>query len=672
MIYSKRGQKIDSLDDISEGSRIMAFILLSKKTVIRTVIVGWLLCLWVFYRVSKRIDIDIYDNNVVESLYTKVGRHEELKNIKLHSSVYDTIIEQEGLGRALNDHSFKQRCNLYVNTLMKNESNFIGPHLHFGFNRADYNTEDLSDAWKVIRKEEQTLHDYLTHLKIYNKCYIDAPEDAKFIKEQRKLMSRKSPIDFGMSDMLQYTCGEVEARLYPWLSFEMPVYMKWDGTTTRFPKKQNKLMDRFTRPCFLSNFKDNLKGRGIVLTIADSHLELTIRLVQLLRALENTLPIEIIYYKNLSEDSRNKLIEACRREYKLKNSLLPPQDISFIDVSTAVKPKCIEKFGNFGNKILATLFNSFEEMILLDADTVVLEKPEFFFGLRKYQKAGTMFYKDRLAVEYRPKSDVMFFKKMMPSLMDSLFFNIPQTTGYTLDRKFFQGLNHYMESGLVVINRKRHFSQALIMSQLIFHLPIQARVYGDKELFWLAFVVSGNENYAFNDHFLAAIGYVTPNIERLPSKYGAMEVCSNHPGHINDEDNHSLLWFNSGFRHCGQNNKIDFQKEFEIGKRYTHLKTVLEFEAFFKNRLVLRDAVIPPHVVLEADNLEGEPSRSWISLSAYCAGYTWCGYSKIGGLYDRDNKKYNIQDGILIHFADREVKKFDLLGDAWTNSEFLS
>ncbi|CUM55661.1 uncharacterized protein AC631_02865 [Debaryomyces fabryi] len=650
----------------------MALKSISKKTVIRTIALGWILCFWIFYHINKKIEINIEDSDIVKSLYDKVGRHQELKNIKLHSSVYDTIIEKEGLGETLNDHSFKQRCNLYMNTLMKNDSNFIGPHLHFGFNRDDYKTEDLSDAWKVIRREEQTLHDYFTHLKIYNKCYLDSPEDERFIKEQRKLMSSKSLISFGISDLLRYTCRQLEERLYPWLSFEMPAYMKWDGSASRFPKKQNKMMDRFTRPCFLSNFKNNLKGRGIVLTISDGHLDLTIRLIKLLRALENTLPIEVIYYKDLSESSISKLIEVSRREFKSNDNVLPPQDISFIDVSSAVKPKYIDKFGNFGNKILATLFNSFEEMILMDADTVVLEKPEFFFGLRKYQKTGTMFYKDRLAVEYRPKSDLMFFKKMMPSLMDSLFFNIPQTTGYTLDRKFFQGLNHYMESGLVVINRQRHFSQALIMSQLIFHLPVQARVYGDKELFWLAFVVSGNENYSFNDHFLAAIGYVTPDIERLPSKYDAREICSNHPAHINDENSHSLLWFNSGFQHCGQNDKVDFQREFEAGKRYTHLKTITEFESFFKNRLVIRDAVIPPHDIIEADNLEEEPSRSWTNMRDYCAGYTWCGYSKIGGLYDREKKKYNVQDGILIHFTNSEIEKFERLGDVWIDNEFLS
>ena len=32
-------------------------------------------------------------------------------------------------------------------------------------------------------------------------------------------------------------------------------------------------------------------------------------------------------------------------------------------------------------------------------------------------------------------------------------------------------------------------------------------------------------------------------------------------GHISDEDDRSLLWFNSGFRFCHEANNIDYQEE---------------------------------------------------------------------------------------------------------------
>ena len=47
-------------------------------------------------------------------------------------------------------------------------------------------------------------------------------------------------------------------------------------------------------------------------------------------------------------------------------------------------------------------------------------------------------------------------------------FNIPIMTSYTLNRSFFKGLFHYMESGLVVLNRDMHYSSFLTMVQMNF------------------------------------------------------------------------------------------------------------------------------------------------------------------------------------------------------------
>ena len=44
---------------------------------------------------------------------------------------------------------------------------------------------------------------------------------------------------------------------------------------------------------------------------------------------------------------------------------------------------------DFANKFLATLFNSFDEFILLDADTVLTQSPSYFFNLPQYLETGT-------------------------------------------------------------------------------------------------------------------------------------------------------------------------------------------------------------------------------------------------------------------------------------------
>ena len=77
-------------------------------------------------------------------------------------------------------------------------------------------------------------------------------------------------------------------------------------------------------------------------------------------------------------------------------------------------------------------------------------------------------------------------------------------------------------------------------------------------MFWLSLSILGDENFEFNKHPAAAIGQITPYQERIkglktvPESLISKEICSNHPAHINDEDNHTLLWFNSGFKFCNQ------------------------------------------------------------------------------------------------------------------------
>ncbi|EGV64054.1 hypothetical protein CANTEDRAFT_105484 [Yamadazyma tenuis ATCC 10573] len=498
---------------------------------------------------------------------------------------------------------------------------------------------DYTRTWKDIKLQEQKIHDYVTHLRVFNKCYLESP----------------------MESLLNVT--DVSRRLFPWLSNKYPRIEDHEGNKLRVVDDASTL-----HLPFLRRVHDNLNGKGIVLTISDDHVDNTLRLMRILRFHRNQLPIQIVYYKNLSSESRDKIVNFARTKRMQDLGLdplsedLPVQTVYFVDVSDSIDPRYLNKFEGFGNKILAVLFNTFKEMVLLDADTVPMIPPEEFFDIPKYQVNGTIFFKDRKAVEYRPENDLIFFKKMMPSKFDTLSFGINQPSNYSLDRDFFHGLNHYMESGLVVINREQHFFHSLVMAQLNFIYPVSARIYGDKELFWLSFLMLGEERFAFNKHFSAAIGDLTPMDERFKDigkakKLKSQEVCSNHPAHISDGDDHTLLWFNSGFKFCGQ--EFDAAKDFDAKKRYTKFKTLKDFEIFFNDKLVIKYAVIPPSEIITVDNTDGESNRSWMNMRQYCNGYTWCAYSSIG-----ENPEPGMQ-GLVVEYSAEETEFFGVLGDLW-------
>ena len=89
---------------------------------------------------------------------------------------------------------------------------------------------------------------------------------------------------------------------------------------------------------------------------------------------------------------------------------------------------------------------------------------------------------------------------MGPSTVDQMMFDIPIMTNYTTTRELFRGLQHYMESGLVMINKDKHLNSILMITQINLIGPITGKVWGDKELFWLGFAINGDEEYYFDDN----------------------------------------------------------------------------------------------------------------------------------------------------------------------------
>lgn len=656
-------------------------------------------------------------DSIMDYFAKSFKRNAKLDSLKTKSSIYKDIFSDMNMYDFLSKNLFQDRCKIYFNHLSVNDPDWmVNPDRGFVFNREAYKhfdsyrdeklkdiqnkineakekgerydppsddeiRQEYEDLRKAVLNDEQTLHDYIAHVRIFEKCFMGASDgadrkDVSFAKTQRNFLKKsitylRTSADKASGQLFtnKIDPGSVEQKLFPWLTKKLPVFTRWDGkrfdfpgSTMRFPHKKSS---------FLNEYKSRLNGKGIVLTLGDGHVTDATRFIRLLRYLGNTYPIQVVYHSNLSEESQHNLVRAARDPFEG----YPTVDLWFVNADRSIEGKYKEKFTGFANKIMATMFNSFEEMILCDADSVLLENPSYFFKLKKFIDTGSFFYKDRATGYFRPTDDMIFFKKLMPSIEDSAIFNIAQTTDYTLDNEFFHGLADYLESGVVVMDRKRHFMQPLFMSILNFYEPVIKRIYGDKELFWLGLSLGGDEEYGVNDHFAAAIGEFTPDHERHKDigsiKYmRSKEICSNHPAHISDEDNLTLVWFNSGFRHCGNSFKPDLNWEEEFNKktRYTRINNIDEFKTFFKSELKITNAIIPPYDRSMLRNIDNEPEKPW-NLANYCRGYLWCAYSLIGGYYVEDDvTKDNLKAGHIITFTPEKVKSFEEAAKIWLAS----
>ena len=207
--------------------------------------------------------------------------------------------------------------------------------------------------------------------------------------------------------------------------------------------------------------------------------------------------------------------------------------------------------------------------------------------------------------------------------------------------------------------------------ELNFYEPVTKRSHGDKELFWLAMAISGEENYVFDENYAAAIGVTTPASDR-PKVDGhtpreSVELCSPHPGHVSSEDN-ALVWINSGFLYCSKSPQLDFEKEAEHKDRLKWLHTAEEFKAFYTSPLRIQSAIIPPMDLHNwAINNDDEPSRGWFMDSRYCSGYMWCAYLSIGGTTKTGENNKRV--GRVIDFSVREQEMFQYYGDIWVGLE---
>lgn len=590
---------------------------------------------------------------------------------------------------------------------------------------------------------EQRMHDIAAHVRIFNKCYVtndDVDEDRALkllVNDQKTFMGQRTIVEKYQTkqDDRQLRTGKfhgidvIERKVYPFLSLGFPMYESWKGKSLyRPPRKEDynfkgsdydevwapshkalaqgrgaasPTQTKFgKKSLFLNIFKNSLNGRGLVLLIGDKHVNDAVRLIHLLRALDNRFPIEVVYFDNLNAHSKQALVNAAREKMIVPPELykdlppqyvktsdyshtnergevvgLRPQEIWFVNVNNAIAKPYRNKFQGFANKFFATIFNLFSEYLLLDADAVLLHNPRYFFDMEGYKNKGAYFWRDR---HYggRSKLDGYLLDKISPLVVDLVMFNIPILTQQTLQNDYFKGLLYLQELGVVAIDRNRHLG-LVIMLAMLNHYGLTNRLsYGDKELFWAGFVVNGDENYTMNKYAAGAVGAITPpqfnlKSDSKPAEQSnyrkSKEVCLPHPGHLSGEDD-QVAWINLGFETCLKN--VDLEEEFNKGGRFKWITNLEAFKEFYTGPLDIEGIVVPPMIEPGEDhgNEDGEVSGGWHWDTNYCQRYMWCAYSSIGGTKKNGDQVIDNTAVGTVVTVDPQVRRWHrYLGEVYLN-----
>lgn len=254
-----------------------------------------------------------------------------------------------------------------------------------------------------------------------------------------------------------------------------------------FLTKLSSLLFPWTAPYFADHMTLHAHlrngGRGIVLSAGDGQLKYIMTSIKTFRKLGCSLPIEIMYLgdDDLEDDSRSEL------------ESLP--DVVTRDMKQMVDDQGWDIKG-WAGKPFAILLSSFREVIFIDADSLFFRNPEVLFHDPDYEKTGALFFRDRLMF---PESKKKWLQQILPTPVSE---NVRKSRFWTGES------GHMQESGVVVVDKWRHFMALLMVTRMNGPdrdgdkekglIGMYDMVYGDKETFWLGWEIVGDTDYAFH------------------------------------------------------------------------------------------------------------------------------------------------------------------------------
>ncbi|PNY28632.1 Uncharacterized protein TCAP_01452 [Tolypocladium capitatum] len=266
-------------------------------------------------------------------------------------------------------------------------------------------------------------------------------------------------------------------------------------------------------------------------------------IVSLREVLGCSLPIQIVYAGDA--DLNKKQRDALASFDSTKN-------MEFLDVFTMFDDSTLSlQQGHWAIKPFAALASPFEQVILVDADAVFLQRPEALLKHRAYYNTGAYLFHDRLLWrhEFRERHDWWKdqIKEPSPAMNKS--------------RVWTEDYAEECDSGVVVLDKSRpQVFVGLLHTAWQNTLDVREEVsykitYGDKETWWLGLELAGS-SYEFEPHYGSILGWE----KEKPGGggTGSDRVCSFVIAHPDDRER--LIWFNGGL----VKNKLADPESYEV------------------------------------------------------------------------------------------------------------
>lgn len=616
------------------------------------------------------------------------------------------------------DLDLNTKCKFYFQNLYNMNHEWDNDFHKFAFDISEESHADIlkgaekdNDGVALFNEESlkqfKRIHDIalaMERYRLYDVCFIQegssgVPVDQLFLassNEEVELLDEQLDSDYQGFVGVETDLGskpktnqwEFEHRMNPIISYfepsnftkVMPVFVRADGQVLEegnFPDYHGLVNEKTgSRPyaydarlSFWGNWNEisSLSGnKGIVISAGDGQVDFTIKLLATLRYQKNHLPIQIVHFDQLSEESIKRLTYAAQSP---DFSDGPEQDIWYVNVKPTIDDSVRSNFDRFKNKWLSVLFNTFEEFIFLDADAISYLKLDDYFSFPEYLDTGALFFKDRALKIGNGNRCPALFETLEPKVLETLYFNTESmispeyvesqcmnnlTPEEKVYKDFFENLHqHQLESGLLVINKRKHIMGLLVSTVLNISPKVGGCSWGDKEFFWLGLLVAGHR-YSIYDVDAGAVGKVqqTQFIKNGDS-HDRFEINSAQVAHTSYD--HKLLWINGGSMYCKKKDRFEGDWE-QIETLRKDFKDDKERANFAYTDVIDIDSAIVPD----------QKSGDWGKRDERCSGYFWAARYSVKPKPYSYNKK--IVKGDLFRFSKDELEHIKKLNKVWNEA----
>ncbi|KAI9981400.1 hypothetical protein PInf_009152 [Phytophthora infestans] len=192
-----------------------------------------------------------------------------------------------------------------------------------------------------------------------------------------------------------------------------------------------------------------------------------------------------------NQDSSVTFYDVCERA---TNAAIEQRQLFCVDLD-----HCHHKFRSFDIKVLAVVYSQFQEIMLLDADTLFFQNPMTLWDTVKYKSTGTLFFNDRISY------DLSYLAKRTSS--DNIDFSFQPSEFLVNSHVWALRSGHQMDSSLMLWNKARQPRATVILASFVSLNGLRmAPSYGDKELYWLACELA-ETTYEFSDYAVGSVGW---------------------------------------------------------------------------------------------------------------------------------------------------------------------